>query len=73
VVTVTEGSLGGLPGSGDVDGDTYVTISDAILILRYIAGLDAFTPAQIAAGNMDSDSVLTIGDAIAVLRKIAGL
>jgi hypothetical protein len=72
-----EGSGGsgfGAPGSGDINGDGLVTINEAILVLRYIAGLETgLTPGQIAAANMDGDAVLTIGDAILMLRKIAGL
>jgi hypothetical protein len=63
----------GQPGSGDVDGDKYVTITDAILVLRHIAGLDQLTPGRVSAANFTGESSLTIANAIKILRIVAGL
>jgi hypothetical protein len=64
----------GDPGSGDLDGDGATTVTDAVAILRYIAGLPPeLTAAQLAAADMDGDLTLTITDSIMVLRKVAGL
>ncbi|MDR0852607.1 MAG: dockerin type I repeat-containing protein [Clostridiales Family XIII bacterium] len=63
----------GAPGSGDIDGDGYVTAYEAVLLARYVTGLETLTPEQIAAADMDGDGFLTIMDAVLLLRKVAGL
>jgi uncharacterized repeat protein (TIGR02543 family) len=67
--------LVGDPGSGDLNGDTIVTVAEAITVARFIAGASdvVLSPAQIAAVDMDGDGIITITDAILMLRKVAGL
>ncbi|MDR0852069.1 MAG: dockerin type I repeat-containing protein [Clostridiales Family XIII bacterium] len=65
--------LVGAPGSGDLDGDGGVTAYEAVLLVRYITGLEELTPDQIAAADMDGDGFLTIMDAVLLLRKVVGL
>ncbi|MDR0852330.1 MAG: bacterial Ig-like domain-containing protein [Clostridiales Family XIII bacterium] len=75
--TITDDDGGGeqvgAPGSGDLDGDGYATVFDAMLLVRYITGLETLTSAQIAAVDMDGDGYLTIMDAVLLLRKSVGL
>ncbi|MDR0851853.1 MAG: dockerin type I repeat-containing protein [Clostridiales Family XIII bacterium] len=78
--TVTQGNSDngggeqvGAPGSGDLDGDGIVTVFEAVILARYITGLETLTPAQIAAVDMDGDGELTIMDAVLLLRKSVGL
>jgi hypothetical protein len=72
-------SSGATRGMGDVDGDGSVTISDALEILKFFAGMDnvitrggvgspAWNSAVITGGEKP-----TIGDALEVLKKLAGM
>ena len=58
---------------GDIDGDKEVTSGDAILALRYAAGLEDPTEERKIAADVDRDGSLTAGDAILILRYAAGL
>ena len=55
-------------GSGDVNGDGELDLTDAISIARYIDGLETFTPEQKSAADYDGDRVITYYDAVAVAR-----
>jgi hypothetical protein len=63
----------GAPGSGDVDGDGYVTMADVVVLMRAIAGQATLTPAQLAAADLDQDGYLTMADLILMLRGVLGL
>jgi uncharacterized repeat protein (TIGR02543 family) len=64
----------GAPGSGDFDGDGYVTMADVSAALRAIVfGTSNLTPAQIAALDIDGDGFLTMADVIMIMRLAAGL
>lgn len=63
---------------GDVSGNWEVDISDAVVVLRHIAGLinisDEFCPtALLRAKVTQSGEELNVGDAILILRRIVGL
>ncbi len=58
---------------GDISLNGSVAIDDAILILRYIAGLIDFTVPQIEAASVRGDGVVTVADAILLLRYVVGL
>ena len=58
----------GMP--GDVDGDEELTVVDALLICRKIAGHDVEVSLDIA--DVDDDGELTVVDALLICRKIAG-
>ena len=58
---------------GDVNGDGNVNITDAIELLKYIAGLDNNVVVSRDALDIDGNGSVNINDAIALLRKIAGL
>jgi hypothetical protein len=63
----------GAPGSGDIDGDGFVTMADVVVLMRAIAGQETLTPAQLAAADLDQDGYLTMADMILMLRKVLGL
>jgi hypothetical protein len=72
--TIVSGTVtisGGLV--GDVNGDQKVNSADAILVLRFSAGLSTPTEAQRRAGDVNGDGKTNSGDAILILRKSAGL
>jgi len=58
---------------GDLDGYEQVSSGDAILALRFAAGLGVPTEDQKTAADIDRDGSITSGDAILILRKAAGL
>ncbi len=60
---------------GDLNGDGAVTVADALVSLRRLAGLDrsALTPLEKAGADMDNDSVLTVRDTLLILKAAAGL
>jgi len=60
-------------GKGDVNGDKVVDEGDAILMLRFRAGLTTLTAAQQRTGDVNGDGTLDEGDVILILRFRAGL
>ncbi len=58
---------------GDVNGDGTVNSVDALLTLRYSAGLTTLDPEQIFASDVNGDSKVNSVDALAMLRCSAGL
>jgi formylglycine-generating enzyme required for sulfatase activity len=58
---------------GDVNADGEVNAGDAVLVLRYSAGLLTMTDAQKDVGDVNGDRALNSADAILLLRKLAGL
>ena len=58
---------------GDVNGDGILSVMDAYLIRRNVAGLTPLTGAQILAGDVDGNDVLSVYDAYLLRRFIAGL
>ena len=54
---------------GDVNGDGQINVTDAILILKHIAGWN--TTIDDVAADVNKDGRITILDAVAVLRMIA--
>lgn len=58
---------------GDVDGDGSITASDALMILRYSAGMGEPDSDFLLIADVDGDGQLTAGDALAVLRCSAGM
>ncbi|MEW6751506.1 MAG: dockerin type I domain-containing protein [Candidatus Latescibacterota bacterium] len=61
------------PVPGDVDGDGEVTSGDAVLVLRFVAGLQVPTAEQRVPADIDGDGTVSAGDAVLVLRRAAGL
>jgi hypothetical protein len=58
---------------GDVNADGEVNAGDAVLVLRYSAGLILLSDAQKDMGDVNGDKALNSADAILLLRKLAGL
>jgi hypothetical protein len=64
---------------GDVSGNNTVDVGDAILILRYNAGLLDFSEKQLWAAHVsgkltgDGKPLVDVGDAILILRYLVGL
>ncbi len=59
---------------GDVDGDGYVTVADALHILMASAGIETAASLYNAyAGDVDGDGALTSIDAVLTLRYSIGL
>ena len=54
---------------GDLDGDSEITVSDALRALRMAAGLVDVDP----DADVDGDGDVTVGDALKILRVAAGL
>lgn len=59
--------------AGDVDMDGYVDSSDAVTILRWLAGLPVGDADVEKYGDFDGDGVADSSDAVAILRMLAGL
>ena len=57
----------------DADGDGTVTVSDALLTLRFAAGLASPEDAQAYRADFDGDGVITVADALSALRCAVGL
>lgn len=57
---------------GDLNDDGIVDAADAILVLRYDAGLTTLTAKQLAAGDLNGDGLVDAADAIKIRRIDAG-
>lgn len=57
--------------TGDVNGDGVVNISDAVALLRYLAG-DESVNIIIGNSDMNGDGTVNISDAVTLLRRLAG-
>lgn len=56
---------------GDVNGDKYLTVVDALLMLRYNAGKTQLDPAQLKRADMNGDGKVNVIDALTLLKKIS--
>lgn len=56
---------------GDVNGDKYLTVVDALLMLRYNAGKTQFDSAQLKRADMNGDGKVDVIDALTLLKKIS--
>lgn len=57
--------------TGDVNGDGTVTVDDAILVLRHVAGLEALTGDSLTLADANDDKAVDVNDAIVILKSIA--
>lgn len=60
-------------GSADVNGDGIVSIADAKLVLKYIAGSAKLSNTQKKAADLNNSNSITIADAKIILQIIAGI
>ena len=58
---------------GDVNGDGNISVLDATLIQKYIAGLVTFSDTQKAAADVNGDGSVSVLDATLIQKYIAGL
>lgn len=56
---------------GDVNGDKYLTVVDALLILRYNAGKTQLDSAQLKRADMNGDGSVDVVDALTLLKRIS--
>lgn len=56
---------------GDVNGDKYLTVVDALLMLRYNAGKTKLDPAQLKRADINGDGKVDVIDALTLLKKIS--
>ena len=56
---------------GDVNGDKYLTVVDALLMLRYNAGKTQLDPAQLKRADMNGDGKVDVIDGLTLLKKIS--
>lgn len=56
---------------GDVNGDKYLTVVDALLMLRYNAGKTQLDYAQLKRADMNGDGKVDVIDALTLLKKIS--
>ena len=56
---------------GDINGDKYLTVVDALLILRYSAGKTTLDSAQLSRADMNGDGNVDVVDALTLLKQIS--
>lgn len=56
---------------GDVNGDKYLTVVDALIMLRYNAGKTQLDSAQLKRADMNGDGKVDVIDALTLLKKIS--
>jgi hypothetical protein len=59
--------------TGDLNGDRQVNVTDVILALRFVVGLQTPDARQTQLADLNADGAITITDALAILRKSVGL
>lgn len=56
--------------TGDVNGDGYIKTGDAVMVLRYVSGLESLSGAVALAADANKDGYVKTGDAVTILRTI---
>jgi hypothetical protein len=73
VFTPVGGEGFGEPGSGDIDGDGFVTASDALAVASSVVSGTGLDSGQKAAADIDNDGLLTMADVVLIMRRMLGL
>ncbi len=60
-------------GSGDVDGNGEVNVTDALLAMRCSMGIIEIADEAVLRGDMNFDGTITATDAILILREVLGV
>jgi hypothetical protein len=63
----------GPPGSGDLDGDGFVTLNEALRFARVVVGSETLNAEQLAAADMDQDGYITMTDVLLAMRRALGI
>jgi hypothetical protein len=58
--------------SGDLNGDGGITISDGVILQRYILGCERLTPEQHESADLTSDATVDIFDMIMFRKALIG-
>ncbi len=58
---------------GDVDGNSKITVYDALNILKYVVATAKFDDVQIKLGDVNRDGEVDVSDALNVLKMVAGV
>ena len=58
---------------GDVNSDGSVTVQDATVLQKYLAGLVTLSDEQLAVADTNGDGSVTVADATAIQKYLAGL
>jgi hypothetical protein len=61
------------PGAGNIDGENGVTLADAVLVLKILAGTDTGNAAILTEADADGDKVIGLAEAVFILQKVAKL
>ena len=57
---------------GDINGDGFITVEDAILLLQMYVGLLDWTPRALLLGDINGDGLIDSLDAALILRMVVG-
>lgn len=71
IITITRKAASQTLQQGDVNGDKYLTVVDALLMLRYNAGKTQLDSAQLKRADMNGDGKVDVIDALTLLKKIS--
>ena len=61
------------PVPGDVNGSGAIETGDALLVLRYMLGVETLTEEQLAAADFDGSGTVDQADALLILRAALGI
>ena len=68
----TVNDTGGLPKTGDINGNDAVTLADAIYLAKHVAGMSGYETLS-ADGDINGNDAVTLADAIYLAKHVAGM
>lgn len=60
------------PETGDINGDGYIDIEDAVIVINHINGIYALTDERLKRSDMDGSETVDIEDAVALINHVIG-